>query len=41
MSDVVLPKGVETKLDPAITIAAIVVGKVEGESAEEETTPAA
>ncbi len=41
VSDVVLPKGVETKLDPAITIAAIVVGKVEGESAEEETTPAA
>ena len=32
VSDVVLPKGVETKLDPAITIAAIV---------EEETTPAA
>ena len=41
VSDVVLPKGVETKLDPAITIAAIVVGKAEGESAEEETTPAA
>ena len=41
VSDVVLPKGVETKLDPAITIAAIVVGKVVGESAEEETTPAA
>lgn len=41
VSDVVLPKGVETKLDPSITIAAIVVGKVEGESAEEETTPAA
>ena len=41
VSDLVLPKGVETKVDSNVTIAAVVAGKVEVESTEEAASTAA
>lgn len=40
VSDIVLPKGVETKIDPHANVAAIVAGKVEAAAEAEEETAA-